>query len=178
METNPHAPAAPSVEPAPAAPELAAAAAAPAARSDNTPTLQVRRPHDWPERLRTFLEARETAPFDWATHNCCLFAADWVRELTGIDPAAKYRDQVKTEEDAKALLAKKGGVLGLIKRTAKAHGWEEVPRHYAQRGDLILFDGPLGKTLGICTGPSFAAAAPDSLTHIDMKHALRAWRIA
>jgi len=136
------------------------------------------RPDDWPERLRHFLETREECPFDWASNNCCLFAADWVRELTGIDPAKKYRDKLpKTEEEAKTLLAKKGGVLGLIKRTAKAHGWAEVPRHYAQRGDLILFDSPRGKALGLCTGPTFAAAASQGLTHYDMQHALRAWRI-
>jgi len=135
------------------------------------------RAQDWPERLRLFLETHEKTPFDWATHNCCLFAADWVHTLTGIDPAKKYRGQVKTEEEAGAFLAKKGGILGLIKRTATAHGWAEVPRHYAQRGDLILFDGPRGPALGICTGPTFAAAGPEGLTHTDMTHALRAWRI-
>jgi len=161
METKTTEVAAPSVEPPPPS-------AAPPPR----------RPHDWPERLRTFLEARENTPFDWATHNCCLFAADWVLELTGTDPAKKYRDAVKTEEQAGAFLAKKGGVLGLTKRTAKARGWEEVPRHYAQRGDLVLFDGPQGKTLGICTGPTFAAPAPEGLTYTEMSHALRAWRIS
>jgi len=144
--------------------------------TEKTPPAPARA-QDWPERLRLFLETRESAPFDWTSNNCCLFAADWVRELTGTDPAKKYRGQVKTEEEAKAFLAKKGGVLGLIKRTAKVRGWAEVPRHYAQRGDLVLFDSPRGKALGLCAGPTFAAAAPEGLTHYDMTHALRAWRI-
>jgi len=136
------------------------------------------RPDNWPALLDAFLQTRQNSPFDWAANNCCLFAADWVHALTGIDPAKAHRGTVKTEEQAGAFLAKKGGVLGLIKRAAKTHGWEEVPPAYAQRGDIILYDGPQGDTLGVCAGATYAAAAPKGLAYYDMTHALRAWRIS
>jgi len=51
----------------------------------------VSRPPDWPERLLAALAAARDRPFRWGEHDCCLFAADLIEAVTGVDPAAAFR---------------------------------------------------------------------------------------
>jgi len=147
---------------------------------NSTPEPRSTRCENWPERLFEFLQKREGTPFDWAAHNCCLFAADWVLELTGYDPAAELRGKLKTPKQALKYMRAHGGVEGLIAKHLLTHGWAEVGRTYAQRGDLVTHQCEEqwgGTGLGICTGPLLAAVSNDGLITKPMSAALRAWHI-
>jgi len=56
------------------------------------------RKKDWSEKLVSYLLDNLDAPFEWGTFDCCLFAANAVREMTGKDFAAPFRDKYTTEK--------------------------------------------------------------------------------
>jgi len=137
-----------------------------------------RRCEDWPEKLKAYLEKNAEKPFDWGTHNCSLFAADWVLECCGLDPLGRLREECKDRASALAILARKGGVGGLWARACHRYGWPQVHRYYAQRGDLVLYRGQGGHTgIGICAGESFAALEIGGLGRRDMAQATHAFKI-
>lgn len=99
---------------------------------------------DWQVRLLALTESREEVPFEWGKYDCCLFAADVVKEMTGEDYAEPFRGKYTTEEGARALLDEKGGLVEYIDSV--------LPRkdvNFAQRGDVVLVTTDLGDTLGI-----------------------------
>jgi len=158
-------------------------------RSDNAPLYLTKRSpvlkshafprlEDWPQKLKAFLETRAHRPFDWGTWNCSFFAADWVKEACGFDPLGRLRDECKDKQTALGILARKGGVGGLWARLCNKYGWPQVHRYYAQRGDLVLYQGDGQRTgVGICCGGSFAALEQTGLGHRDMAQATHAFRI-
>lgn len=97
---------------------------------------------DWPERLSSFIESRRQAAFSYGTNDCCLTAADWVREATGDDPAAEYRGRYHDEAGALRIVRGAGGMRGLV-------GLVEKPVGLAQRGDVVLALVDGRETLGV-----------------------------
>ena len=65
---------------------------------------------DWPERLHKIVTESHAKPFAWGQHDCCLFAANVVMELTGIDPAAELRGAYFSSIAAAKILKDRGGV--------------------------------------------------------------------
>jgi hypothetical protein len=51
----------------------------------------MKRYEDWPQRLVAAIEAARGRPFSWGAMDCCLFAADVVLAMTGVDYAAGFR---------------------------------------------------------------------------------------
>lgn len=100
---------------------------------------------NWHQYLAQTLQAAMTRPFSWGEHDCCLFAADCVLAMTGVDLAAEFRDTYHSATGAKkAILARADSLTALID--------EMLPRadvRLVQRGDVVLFDGPQGETLGV-----------------------------
>jgi len=45
----------------------------------------------WESKLDKFVESRHNTRFEWGKHDCCLFACDAVKEITGEDPAYAFR---------------------------------------------------------------------------------------
>jgi hypothetical protein len=70
------------------------------------------RPENWPALLWAFVQGRQSRPFAWGDHDCCLFGADWVREL---HPGA-VRVLLDERDDilAKALRQCTGKVVGVV----------------------------------------------------------------
>lgn len=100
---------------------------------------------NWHQYLAQTLQAAMTRPFSWGEHDCCLFAADCVQAMTGTDPAAEFRGTYRTAVGAKkAILARAVSLTALIDEVLP-----RVDARLVQRGDVVLFDGPQGETLGI-----------------------------
>ena len=55
----------------------------------------------WEKILHDTLETMKERPFVWGTFDCCLFAADIVQALTGVDYAAGYRGTYHSEAEAR-----------------------------------------------------------------------------
>lgn len=126
----------------------------------------------------TFLEDRRARPFQWGINDCCIFSADCVSVLTGVDLAADLRGTYATEPEAAAVLARLGGVERLASDRLEAAGFKEVSVTFAQRGDVVLAGLQNEAALGICAGThAVFVNVAIGLGERPMKHCRRAWRI-
>jgi hypothetical protein len=142
----------------------------------------MKRLEDWPEKLFSFLAERANTPFEWGKQDCCLFVCDATLMMTGIDLAADFRGSYSDAlSAARAVKEYAGaGVEALAEKMAAAHGIQEIPPAYAQRGDVVLFDTTeYGETLGIVGMMGFEIVSTGicGLRYLPIAEALRAWRI-
>lgn len=54
----------------------------------------------------------------WGENDCCLFTANWMRAVTGIDGGAPWRGRYGSENECLAILERQGGVAGVMARGA------------------------------------------------------------
>jgi len=101
----------------------------------------------WPELLAAFIDARRHMPFAWGSNDCALFAADAVREMTGVDFAADHRSHDSADSAARALAA-----VGGLHELAAACLPEREAVGLAQRGDVVMVPIDGRDTLGIVVG--------------------------
>ena len=134
----------------------------------------VRRREDWPLRLNAALESARARAFAWGEHDCCMFAAGVVRELTGEDFAAPFRGAYAERDGAGLILAEQGGVEAIT--TAALGAPLDNPR-FAQRGDVVLIETEEGMALGICDGVNAWLPGVRGLVHRPMPHWRAAWRV-
>lgn len=131
--------------------------------------------HDnWPRILEDFIESRRKTTFTWGVNDCCIFAANAVRLLTGQDFAADLRGTYKTKLGAARVLKKHGGIEGIMARTALS----EQAVEFAQRGDVVQLGEGHKATLGVCVGS--AAAFVNSIGGLvlcPLNACSRAWRV-
>lgn len=64
------------------------------------------------------------AQFAWGSHDCIMATCDHVLRVTGIDPAAPWRDSYADEAGAMAIYEAHGGVLGLFTEGMARAGFE------------------------------------------------------
>lgn len=131
------------------------------------------RHQDWPQKLTQIIAEAERKPFVWGEHDCCLFAAAVVQELTGVDRAIGLRGTYDTAAKAKRVLKKRGGVRQIA---TDALGAPIAPL-MAQRGDVVLISTNHGEALGVCTGLVCVAPGDDGLVRIPITAAIAAWRV-
>jgi hypothetical protein len=67
--------------------------------------------------------------------DCTTFAASWVIECDGIDPASDLRGTYSTADEANAIVACAGGIAALIGDRIEPLGWARVP---------AVLDGDIG----------------------------------
>ena len=127
---------------------------------------------DWAECLALFLLARRAQPFAWGTNDCCMFAADAVQAMTGVDHAAEYRGQYSDAAGAARLLG-----AGVEPFADRALG-ERIAWPLARRGDVVLANIEGRRSLGICDGAYVVGPGDDALMYLPMADvALAAWRV-
>lgn len=92
--------------------------------------------------LSAFLAQAAARGFVWGEHDCMLFAADWAREVTGLDPAVHYRFAYRSADSAREIVMAAGGAEALLDAAAASIGWRKIdgPR---QAGDIALVAPPL-----------------------------------
>jgi hypothetical protein len=126
--------------------------------------------------LGDFLATQDSRPFDWATANCCHFAAAWVRFAEGVDPMAG----TPTTTTATAALRVIQRLGGMQQAWSKQLGREPIHPGLAQVGDVVLMtsDGETGSILGICNGMSVIALDEHGHAHfLPVEQAECAWRV-
>lgn len=129
-------------------------------------------------RLTQFLAEHDNAPFDWATHNCCHFAARWVKNVTGRDPMAGL-PVTRDVRAARRLLRGLGGTMVDAWTAQLGYGPLASPK-LAQTGDVVLL--PMlerdGAVMGICAGGvAVVATAEGAIAFVPMADVTHAWRI-
>ena len=123
--------------------------------------------------LNAAIEAARDKPFKWGEHDCCIFAANVVRDMTGADFAAGYRGQYHDARSALEIVAKNAGLEAIA---TQALG-EPIPASKAKRGDVVLVDTEGRHALGICIGERVAAPGRDGLVFPLMDQWIKAWTV-
>lgn len=127
-------------------------------------------------QLESYLASARNAPFIWGSHDCALFAADWVAERMGVDPAADLRGRYDDEAGARELLG--DDAAAAIAALAAEAGLEELSPRFARRGDVLLFDQEGWPTLALCIGAEMAVPRlPRGLARFRIGRATRGWRV-
>jgi len=133
------------------------------------------RHQDWSKRFNSLIQAASNKPFVWGKHDCCLFAADVVYELTGVDHAQFLRGRYKTHLGAARIIKKLGGVKVIVENALG----DEIQPLLAQRGDIVLIKTKeFGDTLAVCAGEYCLAPGYNGLAKVSIKEAVAAWRVA
>lgn len=129
--------------------------------------------HNWQIRYADLCRARRAAPFAWGAHDCCLWAADVVEALRGVDYAAAWRGKYDNAAGAAHLVAELGGVRGIAVSALGA----AISTRMAGVGDLVLIDQDGREMLGVCNGVEALVVGPAGLEPVGMQAALAAWRV-
>jgi hypothetical protein len=142
----------------------------------------MKRFENWPTLLDEFLAERKQTPFCYGKHDCCLFAADAVLRMTGVDMAKNFRGTYHDAFTARRELRKTTG-SGSIGEVAgwlcELHKVREIPVPMAQRGDVVVLLQEGAQALAIVTLAGTEAIAPGEhgLVENPIFRCTRAWRI-
>lgn len=137
---------------------------------------------DWPARLERYLRISARRPFDWAQHNCCLFATSGVAVITGVNPADLFDQDFtdrQTAGDALRAFAG-GGVLETAQKIGRALDCPEVPVLSARRGDVVYTSSAPHGGLGLVDlDGRFAVflTRGEGLARIKLAACDRAWKV-
>lgn len=134
----------------------------------------------WEKCFQAALGRAQTRDFKFGVFDCCMWAADAVNAITGVDPAASLRGTYHTRDEAHAVITARGGMEQMIDTLCTSVGLVPWNPALAQRGDVVLLaphDGFPG-ALGVVVGSNAAApAVRRGLTYVPLTLALRAWHI-
>ncbi len=126
----------------------------------------------WTTRLPETLKNTINRPFVWGEHDCCLFASDCVIAVCNFDPCERIRGRYKTKTGAFRVLQKEFGTLdGAVSRF-----FDEIPTNEAGRGDIVMFEGDEGETLGVLWAGKLWAVSTDGVRAVSNKPK-KAWRV-
>jgi hypothetical protein len=134
----------------------------------------------WETRLNDFIEKVSKQPFEYGKFDCCLFAGEAIKTLTGVDIRTEIiSDQYQSKEEADEMLQKYGGIEGIANRVANRYGFKPIPVLFAQRGDVVIVNIKEVDNFGVCIGKkvAFSSAAGLIFLNITSKSLKKAWRI-
>ncbi len=132
---------------------------------------QMRHPN-WTIQLPEILQQAMHKPFSWGEHDCCLFAADCAIAVCGVDIAEKARGRYKTKSGAMRVLKAVFGDL----ETDLSGFFQEIAPNDAIRGDIVMFNGDDGKTLGVLWANKIWAVTDDGARPVNFQP-IKAWRV-
>lgn len=138
----------------------------------------------WETReLHQFLAYHSHTPFAWGQFDCCLFAADAIQAMTGVDIASEFRGRYDSKLSAFSLIHSVTGgstVADAAAYCAKQYGLDEWAYPLmAQRGDLVVFHNGGNLIAGIVSlsGTQVISVAESGLVTEPITAIERAWRI-
>lgn len=127
---------------------------------------------DWQSRLGGLIDQAQGRPFAWGVHDCCLWAADAVQAVTGVDMAQPWRSTYHSEAEAEALL----DVLGGLKALGALAGPECRPA-LAGAGDVGLIESAGRGWLAVHDGANWLCATQAGLVRWPTRAARCAWKV-
>lgn len=132
----------------------------------------------WPVLLDAELHEAAEREMVWGSHDCLSMAVRCEAAMCGGSDMSSLFEKYRTPREA-------------LRRLSEAHmtGLVDLVDHFrprvsilsAQRGDWVGFpmpDGPLGVSVGVCTGTMAAVASePRGILYLPVSMAEHAWRI-
>lgn len=139
----------------------------------------MKRPNDWLERITEYLDGIVGIPYDPVTHNCATFTLGAIEAVTGetvVSVLKRLAIKLPTNElGVTRLLTERGGMRGIA---CEAFGGEPDPAFLqARRGDIALFDGTDGDTLGVVESGGAICVTPEGLWRFDLSESKGFWRL-
>ena len=152
--------------------------------------MALRRTHNWDTReLHEFFLARASEPFVWGKNDCCLFPADGIFAMTGVDIAADFRGKYADKASAFALIRTVTGGATVADAAAWCARQHNMPEWVdasgkslplmARRGDLVVLEDG-GRTIAglvALTGRHVISVGEEGLRRLPLNAVLRAWRV-
>lgn len=123
-------------------------------------------------RFDALIAQRMRESFAWGRNDCCLFPADAVAALTGIDHAAAWRGTYSDAMGAARVLQQLGGLDALASKAGP-----EIAPLAAAVGDVGLVVHEGRALLAVCAGEVWLAPTAGGLAALAMIEARRAWRV-
>lgn len=123
--------------------------------------------------LLEFIASRRNTPFEWGVNDCCLFPADALKVLTGIDHASEFRGKYDSELGAAKALKKFGA--GDLESTLTQKFGQPIAPLSAMRGDVALIDIDGNTNIGLVFGNVFCPG-DNGLIEQPLSFAKCAWR--
>jgi hypothetical protein len=130
---------------------------------------------DATKKLATFITENMHKPFDWGRWDCCLFACDCVKAMTGVDPGFAFRERYSTAKGAQKALKKVGH--GDIESTFSHYFGPVKPRLNASQTDLVLLDTTLGDAVGVVTGAGVFCTGENGLVRMPLSAIKGCWKV-
>lgn len=124
--------------------------------------------------MHSYLADCARRPFRPGKHDCALFVAGAVDAMTGVDPAAEWRDQYRSLKRGREILAE-AGVTDMVEIAAAR--FPEIEPIFAQEGDVAVVDGDDGPAFGLVQGPMIYVLRPDGMGFVPLTDAKRAFRV-
>ena len=152
--------------------------------------MPLKRVDNWDtQALERFLVSRRELPFAWGVNDCCLFPADAILAMTGVDLAEDFRGKYSSRAAAFRLIQSVTGGATVADAAAwcatkfELQEWVDqagkpVPL-MAQRGDLVAIDNEGTLIAGIVhlNGRDVVTVAEEGLVRLPLAAVTRAWRI-
>ena len=148
-----------------------------------------RTPHWLTRELDTFMREHSNDAFEWAVQDCCLFAANAIEAMTGVDIASDFRGRYTDEASAFALIKELTGgdtVADAAAYCAAKHGlveWADkegkpTPLR-AMRGDLVVVSNAGRLIAGVVdlSGRYVAAMSDKGIVRLSITNIQRAWHV-
>lgn len=144
--------------------------------------MSVTRFEHWPSLLSSFLDSRRQARFTYGAHDCCLFVADALKVITGVDFAADFRNRYSSEFGALRRMREycaDATVDAVAERVFSAHGLPLISPARAQRGDVLALslarEGMVLSFIALDGMPVIAAERGWGIS--ERAYALKAWKV-
>lgn len=134
----------------------------------NTPRLR-----DWPERLDDVMRRSAGSPFAWGVQDCCTFASDCVRALTGVDVMDTLAKTYDSALQAAHVIEAHGGLRAAV----TALLGPECDPATVTVGDVLLVQNEGRELVAVCNGTNAVAPGPAGLGMLADPVVLAAWRV-
>lgn len=139
----------------------------------------------WEELLEKYFHGCRGEAFAWGTFDCGLFAAGALQAMTGVDVGApfraqKYIDAVSAVKAIHTVTATGSTIADVVSWLAAEYALLQWPGVlFAQRGDLVLFDGSEGPAAGVVSlnGHEALFVSLGGLNRMPVNQCKAAWRV-
>jgi hypothetical protein len=129
---------------------------------------------DWLAQLLARISASQETPFEYGSHDCCMFAAKCVDSMMD----SKLTEHLSLAYQNKLSATRFLASFESLEDAVTAHlGAPLQKTALASRGDVVMFQDGDSFAIGVCLGADFVAAGVVGVVYHTMHRAMRAWRV-
>ena len=132
---------------------------------------------DWQIRLHAFLTENRDRQFGWGTWDCCIFANEAIKSISGVNVLPKEL-QWSNESEAMLAIQHYGRTFAnAIKLATRSAGLQVVDIQHVTAGDLCVYVNGNEELCGICDGFALLSPTDQGYEFSDTSTARLAWRV-